>query len=70
MQPVIGTVVLKIGSTGLHCEGCMNRIRHKLFKIKGTADCILKSLMGHCYLRHSDDCICISTLTVCAHLDG
>jgi copper chaperone CopZ len=40
MQPVIGTVVLKIGSTGLHCEGCMNRIRHKLFKIKGTTDCI------------------------------
>ncbi|XP_022679438.1 heavy metal-associated isoprenylated plant protein 3-like [Setaria italica] len=36
MQPVIGTVVLRIGSTGLHCEGCMNRIRHKLFKIKGV----------------------------------
>ncbi|CAL5056487.1 unnamed protein product [Urochloa decumbens] len=34
--PVIGTVVLKIGSTGLHCQGCMNRIRHKLFKIKGV----------------------------------
>jgi hypothetical protein len=36
MQPVVGTVVLKIGSTGLHCEGCMNRIRSKLFKIRGT----------------------------------
>ncbi|XP_039791941.1 heavy metal-associated isoprenylated plant protein 3-like [Panicum virgatum] len=34
--PVVGTVVLKIGSTGLHCEGCMNRIRSKLFKIKGV----------------------------------
>lgn len=36
MQPVVSTVVLKIGSTGLHCDGCMNRIRSKLFKIKGT----------------------------------
>ncbi|RLM81024.1 uncharacterized protein C2845_PM12G31050 [Panicum miliaceum] len=34
--PVVGTVVLKIGSTGLHCEGCMNRIRSKLFKIRGV----------------------------------
>jgi len=37
MQPVVATVVLKIGSTGLHCDGCMNRIRSKLFKIKGNA---------------------------------
>ncbi|KAL6911254.1 hypothetical protein ACP4OV_000059 [Aristida adscensionis] len=34
--PVVGTVVLKIGSFGLHCDGCMNRIRSKLFKIKGV----------------------------------
>uniref|UniRef100_A0A8R7UXJ8 HMA domain-containing protein n=1 Tax=Triticum urartu TaxID=4572 RepID=A0A8R7UXJ8_TRIUA len=34
--PVIVTVVLKIGSAGLHCDGCMHRIRCKLFKIKGT----------------------------------
>ncbi|OQU85956.1 hypothetical protein SORBI_3004G346500 [Sorghum bicolor] len=34
--PVVATVVLKIGSTGLHCDGCMNRIRSKLFKIKGV----------------------------------
>ncbi|XP_062221339.1 heavy metal-associated isoprenylated plant protein 3-like [Phragmites australis] len=34
--PVVGTVVLKIGSFGLHCDGCMNRIRTKLFKIKGV----------------------------------
>uniref|UniRef100_A0A453Q2X7 HMA domain-containing protein n=1 Tax=Aegilops tauschii subsp. strangulata TaxID=200361 RepID=A0A453Q2X7_AEGTS len=33
--PVIVTVVLKIGSAGLHCDGCMHRIRCKLFKIKG-----------------------------------
>jgi hypothetical protein len=33
---VIVTVVLKIGSVGLHCDGCMHRIRCKLFKIKGT----------------------------------
>jgi hypothetical protein len=37
MQPVVATVVLKIGSTGLHCYGYMNRIRSKFFKIKGTA---------------------------------
>jgi copper chaperone CopZ len=36
MQPVVATVVLRIGSTGLHCDGCMNRIRRKLYKIKGT----------------------------------
>ncbi|WVZ73130.1 hypothetical protein U9M48_021475 [Paspalum notatum var. saurae] len=36
MQPVVGTVVLKIGSTGLHCDGCMDRIRRKLYKIKGV----------------------------------
>ena len=29
MQPVVATMVLKIGSTGLHCDGCMNRIRSK-----------------------------------------
>ncbi|XP_048536893.1 heavy metal-associated isoprenylated plant protein 3-like [Triticum urartu] len=34
--PVIVTVVLKIGSAGLHCDGCMHRIRCKLFKIKGV----------------------------------
>ncbi|CAM0943082.1 unnamed protein product [Alopecurus aequalis] len=34
--PVIATVVLKIGSVGLHCDGCMRRIRCKLFKIKGV----------------------------------
>ncbi|KQK01380.1 heavy metal-associated isoprenylated plant protein 3 [Brachypodium distachyon] len=34
--PVIVTVVLKIGSMGLHCDGCMHRIRNKLFKIKGV----------------------------------
>lgn len=34
--PVVGTVVLKIGAMGLHCEGCMNRVRAKLFKIKGV----------------------------------
>uniref|UniRef100_A0ACD5ZA49 Uncharacterized protein n=1 Tax=Avena sativa TaxID=4498 RepID=A0ACD5ZA49_AVESA len=34
--PVIVTVVLKIGSVGLHCDGCMRRIRCKLFKIKGV----------------------------------
>ncbi|KAM0863032.1 hypothetical protein ACQ4PT_044864 [Festuca glaucescens] len=34
--PVIVTVVLKIGSVGLHCDGCMHRIRSKLFKIKGV----------------------------------
>uniref|UniRef100_A0ACD5WHL1 Uncharacterized protein n=1 Tax=Avena sativa TaxID=4498 RepID=A0ACD5WHL1_AVESA len=34
--PVIVTVVLKIGSVGLHCDGCMRRIRSKLFKIKGV----------------------------------
>ena len=43
MQPLVGTVVLKIGSTGLHCEGCMNRIRSKLFKIKGTLVYLSKS---------------------------
>jgi hypothetical protein len=37
MQPVAVTVVVKIGSTGLQCNGCMNRIRNKLFKIKSTA---------------------------------
>lgn len=58
MQPVIATVVLKIGSTGLHCEGCMNRIRSKLFKIKG------KSLSHHSLL-HLDNCIFACTLTVC-----
>ncbi|NP_001143359.2 uncharacterized protein LOC100275983 precursor [Zea mays] len=36
MQPVVATVVLRIGSTGLHCDGCMNRIRRKLYKIKGV----------------------------------
>jgi copper chaperone CopZ len=35
MQPVPGTVVLKIGAVGLHCDGCMNRIRTKLFHIQG-----------------------------------
>ncbi|XP_047080307.1 heavy metal-associated isoprenylated plant protein 3-like [Lolium rigidum] len=34
--PVIVTVVLKIGSVGLHCDGCMHKIRSKLFKIKGV----------------------------------
>ncbi|TVU27705.1 hypothetical protein EJB05_19202, partial [Eragrostis curvula] len=34
--PVVGTVVLKIGAMGLHCDGCMNRVRTKLFKIKGV----------------------------------
>jgi copper chaperone CopZ len=38
---VVGTVVLKIGSTGLHCDGCMKRVRAKLFKIKGTASFFL-----------------------------
>lgn len=33
---MIVTVVLKIGSVGLHCDGCMRRIRSKLFKIKGV----------------------------------
>jgi hypothetical protein len=33
---VIVTVVLKIGSVGLHCDGCMHKIRSKLFKIKGA----------------------------------
>ncbi|KAK3155662.1 hypothetical protein QOZ80_2BG0206040 [Eleusine coracana subsp. coracana] len=34
--PVVGTVVLKIGGMGLHCDGCMKRVRAKLFKIKGV----------------------------------
>ncbi|KAF2947660.1 heavy metal-associated isoprenylated plant protein 3 [Oryza sativa Japonica Group] len=34
--PVPGTVVLKIGAVGLHCDGCMNRIRTKLFHIQGV----------------------------------
>ncbi|GJM87362.1 hypothetical protein PR202_ga03309 [Eleusine coracana subsp. coracana] len=33
--PVVATVVLKIGGMGLHCEGCMKRVRAKLFNIKG-----------------------------------
>uniref|UniRef100_A0A804NWB6 HMA domain-containing protein n=1 Tax=Zea mays TaxID=4577 RepID=A0A804NWB6_MAIZE len=36
VAPVVATVVLRIGSTGLHCDGCMNRIRRKLYKIKGV----------------------------------
>jgi len=56
MQPVIGNVVLKIGSTGLHCEGCMNRIRSKLFKIKGTLLITLHAVAGLVvvYLSKSD----------------
>uniref|UniRef100_A0A0D9VMQ8 HMA domain-containing protein n=1 Tax=Leersia perrieri TaxID=77586 RepID=A0A0D9VMQ8_9ORYZ len=34
--PVVGTVVLKIGGVGLHCDGCMHRIRSKLFHIDGV----------------------------------
>ncbi|KAG8060763.1 hypothetical protein GUJ93_ZPchr0002g23532 [Zizania palustris] len=36
LVPVVGTVVLKIGAVGLHCDGCMDRIRTKLFNIKGV----------------------------------
>ncbi|KAL5213077.1 hypothetical protein ABZP36_023924 [Zizania latifolia] len=36
LVPVVGTVVLKIGAVGLHCDGCMDRIRAKLFNIKGV----------------------------------
>jgi copper chaperone CopZ len=51
MQPVVATVVLKIGSTGLHCDGCMNRIRSKLFKIKGTHTCTCVRLMEFGFVR-------------------
>uniref|UniRef100_J3LIE8 HMA domain-containing protein n=2 Tax=Oryza brachyantha TaxID=4533 RepID=J3LIE8_ORYBR len=36
LMPVVGTVVLKIGAVGLHCDGCMDRIRSKLFHIDGV----------------------------------
>ncbi|KAF0935425.1 hypothetical protein E2562_032680, partial [Oryza meyeriana var. granulata] len=39
--PVVGTVVLKIGAVGLHCDGCMNRIRTKLFHIQGVEQVVM-----------------------------